>query len=214
MNKGILIAIAVIVLIGGAIGFTMMNKPKTATPETPTNTETSNGTMEVKSLRDLWTLGNNQTCTFSDTTTGNNGVVYVSSGSMRGDFTSMVNGTSTDSHMIVAGDAMHMWVDGQPSGFKSSLTQLENLGSNPSAPKTVDLDQQVDYDCNSWSVDASKFAVPSDIEFMDMSAMMESMPPTMMDNGTNTTPTSDQCAACDSLSGTYKTQCLQALNCN
>ena len=192
MNKRILIAAAAIIVVGGAIGFTMMNRPN-PTPGTPTTSETSsNGTIEVKSLRDLWTLGNNQTCTFSDTTTGNNGIVYVSSGSMRGDFTSTVNGTNTDSHMIVMDDTFYMWTEGQPSGFKSSLTQFENLDSNPNAPKTVDLDQQVDYDCNSWNVDASKFTVPTTVEFTDMSAMMESLPTTTAPSksGENATPSS------------------------
>lgn len=221
MNKGILIAIAAVFLIGGGIGFAMMNRP-TVTDQTTPLTETTSDTdalVETGSIRSLLAINGSHTCTFTDTTSGSTGTMYINNGSMRGDFNSMINGTNTASHMITTDNTFYVWMDTSSSGFKFSLDQLEKFKNNSNAPKTVDIDQQVQYECRPWSTDMSILTVPTSVEFTDMSAMMESVPSMMIGTpGTNnqgTTPgASEQCAACDSLSGDYKTQCLQALKCN
>ena len=38
---------------------------------------------------------------------------------------------------------------------------------------SVDLDQKVDYQCQSWTKDESKFAVPSGVSFIDLAAMLK-----------------------------------------
>ena len=216
--KPIIIAIAVIVLIGGIVTFAMMNKPTSSGVTTPINTDNSQNTMfEAKSLHDLLTIGENQTCVFTDATTGTNGTVYITNGSMRGDITTLVNGTNTGSHMIITDNTFYAWMTGQTSGVKASLDELNNVTTNPTT-QSIDLNKQVDYDCDSWSVDTTKFTVPATIEFTDMTSIMKSIPtidPAKNEgSGQGTSPgASNQCAACDNLSGDTKAQCLQALNC-
>jgi len=45
--------------------------------------------------------------------------------------------------------------------------------SDTQAP--FDLQDEVSYECERWTVDASLFVPPPDVEFTDMTAMMEAM---------------------------------------
>src|SRR3989344_3830565 len=99
MNKKVL-AVVVLLLIGlaGYFGYTKFMAGKTSDG----SSETSNGT---KSLKDLLSSGVAQKCAFSssDESGSSEGVTYVSSGKVRGDFTTTSSGKETNSHMISDG---------------------------------------------------------------------------------------------------------------
>lgn len=115
----------------------------------------------------------NTTCTFKDVRDGvaSEGTVYISAeGNMSGDFTTTKSGTSTTSHMIVKGGVAYVWTGSQ--GAKMNVASLQ--GSASAQTKSyVDVNSQIDYTCKDWTVDASKFTLPSSATFVDLEAMLK-----------------------------------------
>src|SRR3989344_394789 len=208
MNKNVLIAVVVIILLlllGGAYFAFGRRPPSSTTPAGQTQVPGSTSAPSAKkSLKDLISLGQSQQCSFQDAP-GNSGTMYVSGGKSRGDFTSGIDGTAVKSHMVYDGQAVYIWMDGQSQGYKSALDTVAPTGA-PTTQKTMDVNQALDYNCTSWSGDSSLFTLPSGVEFLDASAMMPKLPTAPGD-------TSDQCAACEQLTGSSRTQCRTALNC-
>jgi hypothetical protein len=123
------------------------------------------------SLRALIAKGQSISCTFNQTLDGvaSSGTVYVANGKMRGDFVSKPSNTAAvNSHVIVDGQTMFAWSDGVSQGVKVTLDAQKQGQANGSGP---DLEKEIDYKCSPWSADTAKFATPSTITFIDLSAM-------------------------------------------
>ena len=220
MNKNLLIGIGAVILLGiGA--FMLMNRPDVNPAPSPDSQMDNNGaaTMEKKSLRDLMSLGANQMCMFTDTESNSSGTMYIGSGDMRGDFISQSQGSTFTSHLVAAGNDVYMWFEGETAGFKTSLTDLDNIsGMGTNDEKTVDVNKQVNYSCSPWTVDRSKFSLPAGITFTDFGEMM--IDESMTENGammeSDEEGTIDQktaCQACESVPVEAQAQCREALGC-
>lgn len=211
MNKNILIGVGVVILLGIG-GYVLMNRPAVnpaPLPSSPSNNAASD-TTEKKSLRDLMSMGANQMCTFTDAESNSSGTMYIGSGDMRGDFVSQSQGSTFTSHLIAAGNDVYMWFEGQTTGFKTSMTDLDNIsGMGTDDEKTVDVNKQVDYSCGPWAVDRSTFDLPAGITFTDFGEMMDE---SMRENGAMM-ETEVSCQACDSLPSEAQAQCRAALGC-
>ena len=107
-----------------------------------------------------------QECSFSDAS-GVTGTVYSANGSMRGDFTSTVNGKAMTSHSIAEDTTSFVWTDGMNQGIKTTINGIAPSGNNDS-PSSVNMNQKHDYICKSWIADDSKFSLPSEIKFSDV----------------------------------------------
>jgi hypothetical protein len=212
-KKGIIIAIVILLLL--IVGYFFMTKKGTSPLSSLTNTSTSTS---PKSLKDLIGAGSSQKCTFSSKVEDSetSGTVYVASGKMRGDFTSVVSGKTNASHMIVDGTTSYTWMDGEKTGYKmtfdvSQETQTTGTPVSDSTSGSPDIDQSYDYDCSGWAADSSVFVPPADVKFMSFDSILPSSQPSGTGAASGST---SQCSYCDSLSGDSKTQCLSALNCN
>lgn len=191
------IAIVIVVLVtlalGGGVYYSAKNsaqitKDNSAT-ESPTPSVTPSITpefgvdadaqasleLDVKTgtLRGLLALGKDMVCTFDSGTASNRtlGTMYLSGSMMRGDFSSgATNGTSVESHMIKQGDNMFVW-----SGSQGAKMSIGEMDANTSSQNTgaVNLDQNVNYKCENWRKDDAKFSAPSDVNFIDLGAMMK-----------------------------------------
>jgi len=207
-------------------------------PTLPTDENVAELSSAPKSLRGLLGMSGAQKCTVASSvaTAESTGVVYIAGGKVRGDFVSAVavGETQVTSHMITDGKISHVWMDGMPQGYTMSaeMTDADSAGAqNDRAPETVSLDQEASYKCESWSVDATQFELPKDIEFVDMAEMMKGIPmmgasgggvPAMDDGAVPTIPSTSggmgdmkamQCAACEQ-AGESRAECLAALGCN
>ena len=218
MGKGAMIAVAVGIVAAVAVaGAVIMSRPASETPAN-INTEVSSGETP-SSLRALMNFANNQHCTFSDTESASEGEVYVGNGKMRGNFETTSDSEVLNSHMISDGTNMYVWFDGAEEGFTASLSDIEAMSDSfaGSGQKTVDFDQQVDYDCNPWAVDNTVFNLPGGIEFKDFGAMMGGLGDLMMEGSSEGEVNADtktlQCEACDSLPAEAAAQCKQVLGC-
>jgi cytoskeletal protein RodZ len=209
MNKKVLAVIVVVILLLLGGWYFMNSKKGTTTTSTQTATGTSQPSA-VSSLKDLISKGVAQSCTYSNAAT--TGTIYVSGGTVRGDFDTTTDKTTTKSHMIVKDNTSYIWTDGQATGFKMSFdpNATPAAGAGSSAPSGgVDASATMNYKCSAWAVDGSKFDLPTGVTFQTFAIPSQAAPA----QGTSGS-SSSQCSYCDSLSGDSKTQCLTALKCN
>lgn len=217
----LILAIIIILLITG--GATLLNRSKnqaaTTVVTTPKPTEPKSA---ATSLKNLLSLGKSQMCTYEYTNPESGsvkGVVYLSSGKMRGDFTTTANGKPYSGSMINDTKYVYTWSTAAKQGFKTQITadiqkaMTGGSGSASNQQQSIDTSAKYDYKCSNWSTDASKFTPPGDIKFTDYSSMMKQI---VSPTGTTTTDKTagPQCGACTYLTGDQKTACLAQYKCN
>lgn len=170
------VIVAIIVIAAGA----MFLLPKNSTAPTEdasdiqSQEDSSGGSMTKGSVKSLMGAGKNITCKMTYPDGGGSGTVYVSDKKVRGTFTLVSNGQTMESEMLQDGEYGYFWTGAQGTKFKVDATlPTPTPGSNT---KNDDLDKEVDLDCSSWSVDNSKFTVPTDVKFTEISASMMQAP--------------------------------------
>ncbi|MEN9561153.1 MAG: hypothetical protein RIQ56_426 [Candidatus Parcubacteria bacterium] len=188
-----------------------------------TGAASSNGAAEQKSSGTLAALMQRSgawKCEVSHSSANDKteGVVYVSGGKVRGDFTSNVPGMGLmESHMLVDSDYMYMWSSAMPNGMKMKADDPKATDSPETSGAASLYGQNYDYDCSPWSVDSSKFQLPKDVNFSDMSAMMQDMmsgvKPAVKSSDSATSPPSANCSMCDQAPAEARAQCRAALGC-
>lgn len=144
----------------GQTMYEAVNNQNTLPNVTSQNTEGNNAQMQ--SLVDLFTVGKNQKCEFSDGA-GNSGQVYIANGKMRGDFSAVLAQGNVTSHMIVEDKVANIWIDGQSQGIKMEFQGTSEVTKQ--GAQNFDWDEKTNYNCTAWSVDASLFVLPKDITF-------------------------------------------------
>lgn len=144
---------------------------------------------QSSSLRDLLSMGQTQTCTFSTTMTDENKVtsttqatVYISGEKLAEE----IQTSSTDKNvgtinmrMISDGTYMYSWdTSKKMPGVKILIPTPgeENQDTQKAQNERVDLDQKVDMKCSPWVFDNSKFTLPTDVQFTDLSELMKNIP--------------------------------------
>lgn len=183
----------------------------TPQPSAQSDTEINKGTFQ-----DLVNRGTS-VCTYSykDETTTSTGTVYIHNKQMRGDTVSTVDGSQINGSLIIKDDTMYTWTTNPKQGVKFSLSEIQEMskdhttGMSPEIEnKTLDsINQEYDYDCKNWTPDQTKFTIPTDITFMDMSKQIEQLNSMHQDMGSN------NCSICNNLTGDQEAQCKQALKC-
>jgi len=119
--------------------------------------------------------GGSYQCTISQyvSDTDTKGVVYLDGGMIRGEYNTVAQGMSIDSTLIVRDGYTYSWTSMVPSvGFKAKTAtdnktdgELEAAGSY-----SFNAEQIGDYDCQAWSSDPTKFIIPANITFQEVSA--------------------------------------------
>lgn len=215
MNRNVQIVIGVLVLIILGAGAFLMFKNSSKTPVATQNSQTpvaeQNPASTQKSIKDLLTSGQAQKCTYRDkmAEVDVEGTVYVAGGRMRSDYTSKTGGQTIMGHMVVSDNKSYIWMDGQSMGMMMAFDPNRTPEAAPTGSQSVDVNKLIDYNCSGWTSDNSVFTPPANIKFQNLG---EVKAPT--GSSVNTTPSQDQCAACDYLTGDDKAQCRAALKCN
>jgi hypothetical protein len=206
MNKYILIALALVVLIGGGL-YVAKSRPTTPSSGGQEQQQSSRG-----SLRSLLGMGQNLTCTITNED-GSTGTVYVAGERVRGDFASAA-AQGGMMHMIQSEGYAYLWTEGETKGMKMKFDAEESAGAQTTPGATqqnqaVDMNAEVDYSCSPWGVDASMFTLPAGVEFTDYSQMMGGV---QGPSGTSGYPTAN---VCDQLTDpAAKAACLGAMGGN
>ena len=171
-----------------------------------------------QSLKDLMGSGKNLECSweFEDPegkgrTTG---LVYVAGNRSRSEVRVRVEGegeelANMDLISINDGEMGYMWNEGQTTGSKYNIAEMEKLGEEMSQGQENitqnqtqnDWENIYNYQCKNRRVDESKFSVPTNVEFTDMMAQMQQMQE----------QTENMKGVCDDLPEPQKSQCLEAM---
>ena len=214
-QKQLMVAAAVIILlllgVGGYFLFSKNQAPYTQSQTSNTTSGQESGSA-MNSIVDLLTGGQTVTCTFSSPVDENGysgkGTIYISSGNMRGDFETTMDGKITNMSMIRKGSDNYIWGDGMETGMKMTIAPEDLTKKTDEANKYVDLNKKVDYKCSPWGVDQSKFTPPSNIKFTDFSKMMEETTKMMKDKDGNI-----DSSLCDSIQdANAKAACKNAIS--
>lgn len=173
---------------------------------------------ESGTFASMMASGKNLECSFEYNDGGTNvssGVVYMTKGAkqIRGDFNFQQSGLGAMDVYLIRNDGYnYIWGTSLPQGIKSKITAEDGikLFDTTEGPGVA---ENTTFYCENWNVDQSKFALPSGVEFMDLSAQVEAA--TGASTGSMGGMKDVQCAACNQLpAGGGREQCLAALSCN
>jgi len=134
------------------------------------------------SINDLLGKNGNYKCTARHTTAAgaSQGIVYISGTTVRGDFTTDVAGLNTkvESHFVTEGEYMYTWSNMMPQGVKIKVDASAMAGNTKASAQgqQFDANQELDYDCEAWTVDSAVFVKPSTVTFIDIATQGSLMP--------------------------------------
>lgn len=215
MNKGLIIAlVAGLAAITAVGGYYVINN-NTDTPEAtqiPTQETAMENTENPKTLKSLFSMASNQECSFIDSETQSEGMVYIGNGQVRGDFTTISEGASYNSNMYSDSESVFIWLDGQGTGYKISMDTLESFSSDAEDDSlSLDFDNEVDLNCSPWSPNESVFVLPEDVNFQEFSGFV----PANVGTGQGELPGVEiDCSTCDQLpAGEAQNACRESLGC-
>lgn len=117
--------------------------------------------------------GGSYKCTIHQDVNGTDtvGTTYVSDGMVSGQYDIKLQGVNMTSNVIVRDGYSYSWTSIMPSaGFKAKIVpDGDNPGASASGNYSWNANMVGDYDCQPWTVDASKFTLPSGVTWKDMS---------------------------------------------
>lgn len=208
MIIGAVIALVVIFGVGAFLHWkskTPSSETQMVNQQTPVPQEaTAKGT-----IQSLIKAGKTVSCEVALPNQSGKGITYVSGNKMKSDFVMKIQDKEMTSHMLSDGENMYMWSDGTPQGTKFKIDPNSPLPSTrPSGQlQEANLESEVDLKCSPWSMDASKFSVPTNIQFTDLSSSMNNM----MKSKSSAMPKTDS-SMCNQISDPEgKASCLKAL---
>lgn len=115
--------------------------------------------------------GKSVKCTFmeDDGTVKNSGTVFIGNGMVRENTLMQVNrgGTSIEvsGHLIIKNGDMFSWTELASDGLK---IKMSTVNAQAEAKGSVGGLNQIVNNCSPWTKDESQFAIPSNINFMDV----------------------------------------------
>lgn len=218
-NKWLIIAavVVLILLVAGGAYLMMSSKGKSQPQAQTTNTQTAKPqtTNSLKgTILGLLSGGQNVNCQVTYPDNKGTGTVYVSDKKFAGDFTMKgTDGKETTGHMISDGTYMYLWSSGIPMGIKMNLEAAKNAAQNTQNVQSVDINQEVGLNCSPWTPDNSKFTIPTDINFRDMTQLLKQVPAQAAGTVTpQTGSTGTKASPCDQITDpTAKAACVNAL---
>ncbi len=181
----LLIGLVVAALL--AVGFWVAMSPNQnadsmlpADETAPVTQEANEPTSQRGTFASLFGMSGSFKCTVtSENPNGSaEGVVYVRDGNVRGEFNTMSQAGAMTAYMIKDGDVVYSWSSAMPMGVKAMASAMESGASDTPMQDTqvFDAGASVDYSCEPTTIDAAMFVPPTNVEFMDMTAGMPSMP--------------------------------------
>ena len=120
-----------------------------------------------------------------------------------------------EGHLIRNDGYNYMWGTQMEQGIKMEIAPGEEDELFSDDNSTVPMDENTTYNCVPWSVEGSKFAVPAEIEFIDLGAQLESMSNIEVKGTFDASSLkAQQCSACEQIpDASAKAQCRAALSC-
>jgi hypothetical protein len=210
MNKTILIAIALLVLLGLGYGAYSLTRNNSNDNNQDNNNSDDSGSL----LEDIFAAGGNYSCSYSATDATNGfaqAEIFVTDSGAKyySEFTARQEGEDdVKTYMIKDQNYAYTWTSESDEGYKYTLTDEDEGNLYPASDDFSNSNSGLEaafgytYDCDPWSVDNSKFNLPDDVEFIDVQKQIDEA-------------TQQACEACEGLpAGESRNSCLESLSCN
>ncbi len=174
MSKIIITIVIIAAVVGGYFAFSKSDKTsETTSPET-TNTPSASG--KKMAFSQFVKQGGSYKCTVNQYLgeiggPSTQGVTYIDGGKIRGEYTTQAQGMSINSTFIVRDGYSYTWTSMMPTmGFKSKIVESAPAGAGASAQGAYSFNSEQigDYNCETWTADPSKFAIPSGVTFKEV----------------------------------------------
>ncbi len=139
-------------------------------------------------LKTLLGMGKNLTCTYNnvdeETKFEIKGTTYISGNKFAQEMETTDPKDKTKkvlTNMISDGEFVYTWSsDKKTSGMKIKMEKPETAPDGDVKTDVAGTDQSMnkeyDMNCNQWNIDESKFKVPTDVKFTDLSEIMKNIP--------------------------------------
>ncbi len=193
MGKKILVVACLVVAtaVFSGCGLLGKNKNQEATKE-KTNVEQKqenkksdkNGNGEESffgSMQDLLARGKSLKCTYKTTSSGDEyeTVMYIAGGKVKTETEVKTDeGKTIENSMVIDKDWMYTWNSFTPKGMKvdmSKMPEMDNVSDDDINKDMASMAKNMDYKCRAWIPDNSKFKIPTNIQFQDITEMMAGM---------------------------------------
>ena len=177
MNKTLLmVLVAGVALIGGYFYFSGEKNEtgENITPGEVTQQPSGKKMAFAQFLKD----GGAYKCTVNQYVgdTESKGTVYINQGLIRGTFETETQGMKIATDLLVRDGYTYTWSSAAPMGFKAPVVSGDgdtNQNAGTSGTYSWNAEQIGDYDCVAWTVDATTFAIPTGIQFMEMGDILK-----------------------------------------
>lgn len=165
------IIVAVLLIVGGLIYWQTAAKN-----DNKTTTSSSSSSTTSNSILGISDSGKAQKCTMSysgDNGSGTGTIYTDGEGQGRYIFsTETEKGNSGEINQVLKDGTSYAWFEsnGKTIGFKIKIdpNDVKSTAGNASSPN---LNSKFEMKCKSWTVDESQFQIPSDVSFIDASAL-------------------------------------------
>ncbi|KND49844.1 MAG: hypothetical protein AB198_00350 [Parcubacteria bacterium C7867-003] len=175
-NKVIAIVVGMVVVLGG-VYFATRDSSSMVSPENSIavgeqnpSTPTENTSGKKMSFDAFLKQGGSYVCTIKSGIPNDDvligGTVFINNKDLRGDFKASISGTQVTNSFISKGGYMYVWNSmTNGTGFKFVVNETSSTADGSMG---FDANQVGDYDCQAWTVDSSKFALPSGVVFTEV----------------------------------------------
>ena len=217
-NIGIAVIAIILLLVvaGGGFFFLKSSKAPIKTQTQSANTQAAKpttGNATSDSILSLISGGKTVNCSITYPDNKGTGSIYVSDKKFAGDSTTKdSDGKETTGHMISDGTFMYIWSAAMPTGIKVNLENAKNMTQNSAVSRSFDVNQKVGLKCSPWLADNSKFTVPTNIKFQDMSELLKQFQPQVTTAPAETGKQTGGSSPCDQVpAGAARTACENAM---
>ncbi|MCD4705162.1 hypothetical protein K8R66_03750 [bacterium] len=177
------------------------------------------------SLKDLIARGKDLKCTYlvSDISGQGQmtGTTYISGKKYFSEFEFKGSHQQTKVNTLFDGEYIYTWSSMMKNGTKMNLEKIKEISDDEESGEeyrnfSKNYDEDYNYKCTKWKKDESRFQVPSDIEFTDLTIMITGITGDMESGDTTGGSSSleSMCAMCDIIPDEEgKKECLVNLGC-
>jgi hypothetical protein len=181
----IIVVLAALAVIGGGVYYLWSESSPSAqsTSEAPTagssSTEETAATGEFRStLPRIIGRGEPLECDWrmpveNPESPFNTGKLWTAGNHGRSSINGSINGAAVEANAIYKDNDAYSWMDfnGTKMGFKFSQSEIESMNDamTPEQKQQAEqIKQEMIFSCKSWTPDASKFTLPTDVDFRAM----------------------------------------------
>lgn len=179
-------------------------------------------------IEDIFSMGGNKECKYTMTVEGmeSKGTMYIADKKVFNTATINIEGIEQSMNYLLDEEWMYSWGTSLPA-MKMNLKQMEQMNKDTKDIEVENKDKNIAYDklglkedmnldCKNWIVDNSKFELPKDLEFKDITQTLNNFNKQYEQTNQKVDDLkNDMCGACNMTPDEEtKRECLASLGCN